>query len=40
MLSMADGLPFAFAGRWDAWKDSAKNKWLQSFTIITTTQAD
>ena len=32
---MSDGAPFAFAGLWDAWKDSA-GQWLQSFSIITT----
>jgi len=36
-FSMKDGQPFAFAGLWDAWRDpAADNKWLQSFTIITT----
>jgi putative SOS response-associated peptidase YedK len=36
-FSMRDNAQFAFAGLWDAWKDSAQNQWLQSFTIITTT---
>ena len=26
----------AFAGLWDAWKDPADGRWLQSYTIITT----
>ena len=26
----------AFAGLWDAWKDPAYGRWLQSYTIITT----
>ena len=26
----------AFAGLWDAWKDPANGRWLQSFAIITT----
>jgi len=34
-FKMSDGTPFAFAGLWDAWKDSA-GQWLQSFSIITT----
>ncbi len=34
-FSMNDGAPFAFAGLWDAWKDTT-GQWLQSFTIITT----
>jgi putative SOS response-associated peptidase YedK len=34
-FSMSDDTPFAFAGLWDAWKDSNGN-WLQSFSIITT----
>lgn len=25
-----------FAGLWDAWKDPANDKWLQTYTIITT----
>jgi putative SOS response-associated peptidase YedK len=25
----------AFAGLWDAWKDPAAGRWLQSYTIIT-----
>jgi putative SOS response-associated peptidase YedK len=36
-FSMSDGAPFAFAGLWDAWKDPAQERGLQSFTIITTT---
>jgi putative SOS response-associated peptidase YedK len=36
-FSLADGLPFAFAGLWDAWRDPVLDVWLQSFTIITTT---
>ena len=31
-----NGLPFAFAGIWSAWKDAC-GSWLQSFAIITTT---
>jgi len=26
----------AFAGLWDAWKDPANGRWLQSYTIVTT----
>jgi putative SOS response-associated peptidase YedK len=29
-------VPFAFAGLWSAWKDPANDRWLQSFTILTT----
>jgi putative SOS response-associated peptidase YedK len=36
-FSMSNGAPFAFAGLWDAWKDSVNDQWLQRFTIITTT---
>jgi len=32
---MSDDSPFAFAGLWDAWKDS-QGQWLQSFSIVTT----
>ncbi len=28
--------PFALAGLWDAWKDPANGKWLQTFAIVTT----
>jgi putative SOS response-associated peptidase YedK len=35
-FNLADGKMMAFAGLWDAWKDSANGQWLQSYTIITT----
>lgn len=35
-FTLSDGQPFAFAGLWDAWKDSANGEWLQTFAIITT----
>lgn len=35
-FTLKDDAPFAFAGLWDAWKDSATGEWLQSYTIITT----
>lgn len=40
-FDMANGQPFAFAGLWDAWKEPKRSpqdvdRWLQSFTIITT----
>lgn len=35
-FTLASGEPFAFAGLWDRWKDSAGG-FLESFTIITTT---
>lgn len=34
-FEMLDGGLFAFAGLWDAWKDSSGH-WLQSFAIVTT----
>ena len=34
-FELANGQTFAFAGPWDAWKDSAGH-WLQSFAIVTT----
>ena len=34
-FELANGQTFAFAGLWDAWKDSAGH-WLQSFAIVTT----
>ena len=34
-FELANGHTFAFAGLWDAWKDSAGH-WLQSFAIVTT----
>lgn len=35
-FTLATGEPFAFAGLWDRWKDSAGGA-LETFTIITTT---
>jgi putative SOS response-associated peptidase YedK len=35
-ISLKSGQPFAFAGLWDAWKEPNSDKWLQSFSIITT----
>jgi putative SOS response-associated peptidase YedK len=35
-FTLANGEPFAFAGLWDRWKDSAGGT-LESFTIVTTT---
>ena len=37
-FSLRDNEPFAFAGRWDAWRDPATpdGPWLQSFSIVTT----
>ena len=35
-FDLANGKMLAFAGLWDAWKDPANGKWLQSYTIITT----
>jgi len=34
-FTMRSGEPFAFAGLWDAWKET-NGDWLQSFAIITT----
>ena len=34
-FELTSGQPIAFAGLWDAWKDSEGN-WLQSFAIATT----
>jgi len=34
-LALSDASMFAFAGIWDAWRDS-RGDWLQSFAIITT----
>ena len=34
-FELANGQTFAFAGLWNAWKDSAGH-WLQSFAIVTT----
>ena len=34
-FELTNGQTFAFAGLWDAWKDSAGH-WLQSFAIVTT----
>lgn len=34
-LAMSDASMFAFAGIWDAWRDS-RGDWLQSFAIVTT----
>lgn len=34
-FELSAGGMFAFAGLWDAWKDSAGH-WLQSYTIVTT----
>jgi putative SOS response-associated peptidase YedK len=36
IYSLNNGKPFAFAGLWDAWKDTNTNEWLLSFAIITT----
>lgn len=35
-FDLANGKMLGFAGLWDAWKDPANGKWLQSYTIITT----
>ena len=35
-FGLKDAMPFAFAGLWDAWKDSANGEWLQTFSIVTT----
>lgn len=40
-ISLTDGEPMAFAGLWDAWKEpksspQSVDKWLQSFSIVTT----
>ncbi len=35
-FAMRDATPFAFAGLWDAWKDTATGEWLQTFAIVTT----
>jgi putative SOS response-associated peptidase YedK len=35
-FDLTNGNMMAFAGLWDAWKDPANGKWLQSYTIITT----
>jgi len=34
-FTVSDATMFAFAGLWDAWKDS-QGHWLQSFSIVTT----
>jgi len=35
-FDLANGKMMAFAGLWDAWKDPANGRWLQSYAIITT----
>jgi len=35
-FDLSNGNLMAFAALWDGWKDPANNKWLQTFTIITT----
>ncbi len=35
-FDLTRGGMMAFAGLWDAWKDPADGRWLQSYTIITT----
>ena len=35
-FDLANGTMMAFAGLWDAWRDPTNDKWLQSYTIITT----
>lgn len=35
-IGMQDGALFGFAGLWDAWKDKAAERTLETFTIITT----
>jgi putative SOS response-associated peptidase YedK len=35
-FDLINGSMMAFAGLWDAWKDPANGKWLQSFSIVTT----
>jgi hypothetical protein len=35
-FDLSGGGMLAFAGLWDAWKDPADGRWLQSYTIITT----
>jgi putative SOS response-associated peptidase YedK len=35
-FDLSRGGMMAFAGLWDAWKDPADGRWLQSYTIITT----
>ncbi len=35
--TLSNGAPFAFAGLWDAWRNSSNGEWLQTFAIITTT---
>jgi len=35
-FDLLNGKMMAFAGLWDAWKDPANGRWLQSYTIITT----
>lgn len=34
-FDLSNGQMMAFAGLWDAWKDPANGRWLQSYTIIT-----
>ncbi len=35
-IAMADGMPMAFAGLWERWRDPANGETLRTFTIITT----
>ena len=35
-IVMKDGSPYAFAGLWERWDDSATKDTLETFTIITT----
>lgn len=39
-FNLENGKMMAFAGLWDAWEDPANDKWLQTFTIITTDAND
>lgn len=35
-IAMTEGSLFAFAGLWDAWKDKATGKTVESYTMIAT----
>jgi putative SOS response-associated peptidase YedK len=37
LIGRSDGLPLAFAGLWDGWRDPTTNELRRTFTIVTTT---
>jgi putative SOS response-associated peptidase YedK len=34
-IQLKDGLPFCFAGVWEAWQDSSTEEWIRSCSIVT-----